>query len=174
MMIRCLSQLRTRSGAARFRSFGLNCASSQPKNLRSLSKRLPFAGYALLGVHRYFSKLNGKSNEVIDRSKFTHEVKICMPDLGEGEDVKVLRTYIETSPNPCQTCLMILQMFTFGLCTDDEFDSIMGDILVPENSKPVAAGTVICTTFNEAHDDDKGNELDGDNSDKVGSKKADN
>lgn len=88
MMIRCLSQLRTRSGAARFRSFGLNCASSQPKNLRSLSKRLPFAGYALLGVHRYFSKLNGKSNEVIDRSKFTHEVKICMPDLGEGEDVK--------------------------------------------------------------------------------------
>lgn len=45
---------------------------------------------------------------------------------------------------------------------------------VPENSKPVAAGTVICTTFNEAHDDDKGNELDGDNSDKVGSKKADN
>ncbi|KAL7485212.1 hypothetical protein ACHAW6_010806, partial [Cyclotella cf. meneghiniana] len=94
MMIRCLSPLRTRSGAARFRSFGLNCASSQPKNLRSLSKRLPFAGYALLGVHRYFSKLNGKSNEVIDRSKFTHEVKICMPDLGEGEDVKgVIETW---------------------------------------------------------------------------------
>ena len=44
---------------------------------------------------------------------------------------------------------------------------------VPENSEPVAAGTVICTTFNEGHDDNKDNDLDGDNSDKEGSKKAD-
>lgn len=78
--------------------------------------------------------------------------------------------------------LFFAQMFTFGLSTDDNYESIMGDILgepnrpvecnfsfpshvsllititmssmpVPENSDPVPAGTALCTTFNEGHDD---------------------
>lgn len=38
--------------------------------------------------HRCFSELNGKGLDVIDKSKFTHEVKVIMPDVGEGADVK--------------------------------------------------------------------------------------
>lgn len=51
---------------------------------------------------------------------------------------------------------------------------------VPENSEPVAAGTVICTIFNEGHgdeskaDDCDDDHLDGDNSDQGGSKKGGN
>lgn len=37
--------------------------------------------------HRYFSGLNGQ-NGVVDVRKFTHEVKVIMPDVGEGADVK--------------------------------------------------------------------------------------
>jgi hypothetical protein len=99
-MIRCFSQLRTRSGVALFRSLGPNCASSQPNNLPSHPKQLPFAGYTVLEVHRNFSKLNGKGNDVIDHSKFTHEVKICMPDLGEGEDIKGKRSCCPISVHP--------------------------------------------------------------------------
>eukprot|EP00804_Cyclotella_cryptica_P018398 CCRYP_020367-RB/>CCRYP_020367-RB protein AED:0.37 eAED:0.37 QI:150/0.88/0.8/1/0.11/0.1/10/1838/176 len=176
-MIRCVSQLRTGSGAGLIRSLRLNCASSHPSILLPLSKQLPFAGNAVLEIHRYFGKLNDKKDDVIDRSKFTHEVKIYMPDVGEGEDVKGV---IETWYKKKGDLIKKDDMFTFGLCTDDDFDSIMGDILVPENAEPVAAGTVICTTFNEGHgdelkeDDDKDDEFDNDNSDGGGSKKGGN
>jgi hypothetical protein len=38
------------------------------------------------------------------------------------------------------------------MLTDDDFDSIMGVIHVPEGSDPVEHGTIICTTFNEGRD----------------------
>jgi hypothetical protein len=38
------------------------------------------------------------------------------------------------------------------MLTDDDFDSIMGVIHVPEESDPVEHGTIICTTFNEGRD----------------------
>jgi hypothetical protein len=35
------------------------------------------------------------------------------------------------------------------MLTDDDYDSIMGKILIPEESDPVQPGTVICTTLDE-------------------------
>ena len=44
------------------------------------------------------------------------------------------------------------------MLTDDDYDSIMGKILIPEEPDPrisahIAPGTVICTTLNEGHSD---------------------
>eukprot|EP00804_Cyclotella_cryptica_P018400 CCRYP_020367-RC/>CCRYP_020367-RC protein AED:0.37 eAED:0.37 QI:150/0.87/0.77/1/0.12/0.11/9/1838/165 len=165
-MIRCVSQLRTGSGAGLIRSLRLNCASSHPSILLPLSKQLPFAGNAVLEIHRYFGKLNDKKDDVIDRSKFTHEVKIYMPDVGEGEDVKgVIETWYKKKGD---------------LIKKDDVICDIDTEAIPENAEPVAAGTVICTTFNEGHgdelkeDDDKDDEFDNDNSDGGGSKKGGN
>ena len=43
------------------------------------------------------------------------------------------------------------KLFTFGMMSDDDYDSIMGKILVPEESDPVKPGTTICITLNEGH-----------------------
>lgn len=56
-------------------------------------------------------------------------------------------------------CDIRTKLFTFGMLTDDDYDSIMGEILIPEESEPVKPGTVICITLNEGHKDDtKSNE----------------
>lgn len=46
------------------------------------------------------------------------------------------------------------------MLTDDDFDSVMGEILIPEESEPMKPGTVICTTFNEGHDEEEDEEKD--------------
>ena len=38
------------------------------------------------------------------------------------------------------------------MLTDDDYDSIMGVIHVPEGSEPMEHGTLICTTFIEEQD----------------------
>jgi len=35
------------------------------------------------------------------------------------------------------------------MLTDDNYDSIMGEILIPAGSDPISPGTVICKTLNE-------------------------
>ena len=35
------------------------------------------------------------------------------------------------------------------MMTDDDYDSIMGEILVQEESEPIIPGTVICITLDE-------------------------
>lgn len=47
------------------------------------------------------------------------------------------------------------KLFTFGMLTDDDYDSIMGKILVQEESDPVQPGTVICITLDEGLDEEK-------------------
>ena len=46
-------------------------------------------------------------------------------------------------------------MFTFGMLTDDDYDSIMGKILIQEESEPIEPGTTICITLNEGHGDEE-------------------
>lgn len=41
------------------------------------------------------------------------------------------------------------------MLTDDDFDSIMGEILIQAESEPIKPGTVICTTFNEGRGEKK-------------------
>lgn len=132
------------------------------------------------GINRYFSgKLNGEGEQdyseidvvneksrtkvpgMIDRNKFTHEVKVRMPDVGEDAG-GIIETWYKKEGDIIKQddviCDVRTEMFTFGMITDDDFDSIMGKILVPERTKPIKPGTVICTTFNaegNSEDDNK-------------------
>ena len=45
-------------------------------------------------------------------------------------------------------CDIRTDLVTFGMITDDE-DSIMSEILVPEESEPVDPGTVLCITLSK-------------------------
>lgn len=104
---------------------------------------------------------NGKKDE--DRSKFTHEVKVSMPEVGEGEQaLGVIQKWYKQEGDVIKRdeviCDIRTELFTFGMLTDDDYDSIMGEILIPEESDPVMPGTVICITLNEEHgneDDDE-------------------
>ena len=49
-------------------------------------------------------------------------------------------------------CDIRTELFTFGMLTDDAYDSIMGKILIPEEAEPIEPGTVICTTLNEGRE----------------------
>jgi hypothetical protein len=40
------------------------------------------------------------------------------------------------------------------MITDDEYDSIMGKICIPEESDPIKPGTVICITLDEGLDEE--------------------
>mmetsp|Transcript_24626 Transcript_24626/g.53101 ORF Transcript_24626/g.53101 Transcript_24626/m.53101 type:complete len:212 (+) Transcript_24626:182-817(+) len=119
----------------------------------------------LKGEHkRYFSFKSKKKHDDsdIDRSKFTHEVKVSMPDMGDsdlgGDDADALgvvdKWYKEEGDiikRDDVICDIRTKVFTFGMMTDDDYDSIMGKILIPEESDPVKPGTVICITLNEGH-----------------------
>ena len=46
------------------------------------------------------------------------------------------------------------KLLTFGMITDDDYDSIMGKIFIPEESDPIKPGTVICITLDEGLDEE--------------------
>ena len=100
-----------------------------------------------------------------DTSKFTHEIKVEMPDVGDSTGGTV-ETWYKKPGDIIQRdeviCDIRTEQFTFGMLTDDDFDSVMGEILVEEESGVVEPGTVICTTFSEDkhhrdNDDEEGN-----------------
>ena len=100
-----------------------------------------------------------------DTSKFTHEIKVEMPDVGDSTG-GTIETWYKKPGDIIQRdeviCDIRTEQFTFGMLTDDDFDSVMGEILVEEESGVVEPGTVICTTFSEDkhhrdNDDEDGN-----------------
>ena len=50
------------------------------------------------------------------------------------------------------------------MMTDDDYDSIMGEILIPEGSDPIKPNTVICKTLNEGGSDEVEEEAEEDES----------
>jgi hypothetical protein len=96
-----------------------------------------------------------------DTSKYTHEVKVEMPDIGDLSG-GTIETWYKRPGDIIRRdeviCDIRTEAFTFGMMTDDDFDSVMGEILVEEESGMVEPGTVICTTFSE----DKHHRDDGD------------
>lgn len=87
-----------------------------------------------------------------DRSEFKYEVKIRMPEVGEDQEGVIEKWYKEEGDlikNGDTICDIKTEMFTFGMVTDDDDESIMGEIMIAENSDPFADGTVICTTFHK-------------------------
>lgn len=82
----------------------------------------------------------------IDMSLFTESVEIRMPDMGEGEG-KVLKWYKREGDiinRGDQLCDIETPDFTFGMDTDDEEITIMGEIIVPAGSDAVADDALIC------------------------------
>ena len=68
----------------------------------------------------------------IDRSTYTQEVPVRMPDMGEGKG-KILKWYKEEGDIVQRRdilCDIETDDFTFGMETDDEDVAIMGKILV--------------------------------------------
>lgn len=104
---------------------------------------------------RYFSgeKDDSDDGNIIDRSKFTNKVEVEMPNVGDDEDgLGVIQKWYKKEGDVVKRdeviCDIRTELFTFGMLTDDDYDSIMGEILIPEESEPVKPGTVICTTLN--------------------------
>mmetsp|Transcript_6809 Transcript_6809/g.12137 ORF Transcript_6809/g.12137 Transcript_6809/m.12137 type:complete len:229 (-) Transcript_6809:133-819(-) len=95
---------------------------------------------------------NDDAAKDIDRSKFTHEVKVEMPDVGDDTEGIIDRWFKEEGDiiKPGDViCDIRTKLFTFGMMTDDDYHSIMGEILIPANSDPIKPNTVICKTLNE-------------------------
>lgn len=87
-----------------------------------------------------------------DKSKYTHEVKVEMPDIGDLKGGIIEKWYKQPGDiihRDDAICDIRTESFTFGMVTDDDFDSVMGQILVEEESGMVDPGTVIFTTFSE-------------------------
>mmetsp|Transcript_20889 Transcript_20889/g.32225 ORF Transcript_20889/g.32225 Transcript_20889/m.32225 type:complete len:197 (+) Transcript_20889:142-732(+) len=99
-----------------------------------------------------------------DTSKYTHEVKVEMPDIGDLKGGTIEKWYKQPGDIIYRDdiiCDIRTESFTFGMVTDDDFDSMMGKILVEEESGMVDPGTVIFTTFSEdKHHCDDGDKKD--------------
>ncbi|KAL3786514.1 hypothetical protein ACHAW5_002054 [Stephanodiscus triporus] len=128
-----------------------NTAYSQKPSLLTIERTF----YTKEGLIRYFSgKGTNAENDYIDidRTKFTREVKIEMPDVGDdigGVIEKWHKKEGDLIRRDEVICDIRTELFTFGMLTDDDYDSIMGKILIPEESDPVQPGTVLCTTLDE-------------------------
>jgi len=96
--------------------------------------------------------------EGFDKSKFTEEVKIRMPDL--GEDNARVRKWHKKEGDLIKwndvLCDIEVESFEFGMVTDDECDAIMGPIFVPANTeKPVKDGEVLCIVLHPEEEEQK-------------------
>lgn len=123
----------------------------------------PIAQQTMIKRSYYKGKRKNDDDSDIDRSKFTHEVKVSMPDMGDsdlgGDDedaVGVVDRWYKKEGDLIKReeviCDIRTKLFTFGMMADDDYDSIMGKILVPEETGPVKPGTTICIILNEGED----------------------
>jgi hypothetical protein len=88
-------------------------------------------------------------NDGVDRSHYTIEVEVRMPDMGMGSG-KILEWYKKEGDVVKRDeviCDIETPDFTFGMESEDEHDAIMGKILVEAPSGNVADNDVICTMF---------------------------
>lgn len=94
---------------------------------------------------------------ILDRSRFTVEVAVKMPDMDNNSSSKVAQWYYKPGDiiqRGNVLCDIETPGFTFGMETDDEEVAILGQILV-EAGHPVPDHTVICILYHEAKVDDK-------------------
>jgi len=87
----------------------------------------------------------------LDRGKYTEEIKVRMPDMGEGEG-KIVKWYKKEGDVVLRAdvlCDIETPDFTFGMETDDEEMAVMGQILVDAPSEPIKDNEVICTLLHK-------------------------
>lgn len=89
----------------------------------------------------------------IDRTKFTQEIPVKMPDLGNSAGTsKVVKWYFapgDVIQRGDVLCDIETPDFTFGMETDDEELGVLGEISV-ETGVPVPDNEVICILYHEA------------------------
>lgn len=96
-------------------------------------------------------------DEDIDRSKYTKEVEVRMPDMGDG-DGRILEWFKKEGDivkREDVLCDIETPDFTFGMETDDENLAIMGKICVEAPSEPIRDEEVICILLHENKDESK-------------------
>jgi pyruvate/2-oxoglutarate dehydrogenase complex dihydrolipoamide acyltransferase (E2) component len=93
----------------------------------------------------------------LDVSEFTEEIKVNMPDMGEGEG-KVLKWYKKEGDIVLREdvlCDIQTDDFVFGLQTEDEHPAIMGRILVEAPSENVKDGERLCYLLHRPEEKEK-------------------
>lgn len=88
----------------------------------------------------------------IDRSEFTEEVPIELPDLGDGNRGKVAKWYHEEGGVIQQgdvLCDIETESFTFSLDVDDECLGILDRQLQPEDGEYIDPGTKLCVILHK-------------------------
>lgn len=94
---------------------------------------------------------DGTDDDTIDKSEFTEEIKVKMPDLGKGNG-KILMWYKNEGDMVKRgdvLCDIETDDFTFGMETDDEHLGIMHSIKVPAPSESIRDGEVICVLLHK-------------------------
>jgi hypothetical protein len=95
---------------------------------------------------------NGESVPApIDRSKYTEEIRVRMPDMGK-DNGKVLRWLKKEGDVVMQEdvlCDIETPDFVFGLKLDDDYLSILSEILVEAPSGPIPDNDVICVLLHK-------------------------
>ena len=103
------------------------------------------------------SKTSSSVDIDLDASEFTEEVKVNMPDMGEGEG-KVLKWYKKEGDIVLREdvlCDIQTDDFVFGLQTEDEHPAIMGRILVEAPSENIKDGELLCYLLHRLEEKDK-------------------
>jgi hypothetical protein len=98
--------------------------------------------------------------DVIDRSRFTQQIPVKMPDMDAGGKSKVVHWYFspgDVIQRGSVLCDIETPGFTFGMETDDEELAIMGETLV-ELNEPVPDNAVICMLYHETSSKEEGDD----------------
>jgi len=96
-----------------------------------------------------------KLEEMVDKSKFTVEVPVRMPDMGEGGG-KVVKWHFgpgDIVQHGDLLCDIQTPDFTFAMETDDECLAVVKELLVEADGPDVTDNEVICILL---HEPDKG------------------
>jgi pyruvate/2-oxoglutarate dehydrogenase complex dihydrolipoamide acyltransferase (E2) component len=94
--------------------------------------------------------------EELDRSKYTEEILVRMPDMGEGEG-KILKWYKQEGDIVRRgdiLCDIETPDFSFGMELDDEHPGILGKIVVEAPSDPIKDEEVICILLHKSKDEE--------------------
>jgi Biotin-requiring enzyme len=94
-------------------------------------------------------KEDEEGKTVIDMSEFPIKVELRMPDMGMGSG-KILEWYKQEGDlvkTDDVICDIETPDFTFGMESEDDYDTVMGEIIVQAPSGPVKDNDVICTMY---------------------------
>lgn len=101
----------------------------------------------------------GTTTPDVDRSRFTEEVPVRMPDMGSPDGSYKIVEWFKSEGDVVHRddilCDIETPDFTYGLETEDENLAILGKIHFDAPSEGLSDGQVICTLLHEEKEDKK-------------------